>query len=66
MNNNDHPANCCLLVFEGISKLSKVLLVPYWIGKELFSVYIWSPSHDGLCGLETRGCSRAHKPIEAQ
>jgi len=39
-----------VLVFEGISKLSKVLLVPHWIGKELFGVYLWSPSHDGLCG----------------
>ena len=52
--------------FEGISKLCNVLLVSHWIRKELFSVYIWSLFHDGLCGLETTGCSRAHTPIEAQ
>ena len=43
-----------MLVFEDISKLSKALLVPHWIGKELFSVYIWSFSHVRLCELETR------------
>jgi len=28
------------------------------MGKELFSTYIWSPSHDGLRGLETRVLAR--------
>jgi len=52
-----------LVCFWESFKIKQVLLVPHWIGKELFSVYIWTLFHDGLCGLETRGCSRHTSPL---